>query len=295
MPTAERPAADANAAKPTSGTAPNAYDELIIFGGEQIISSLWWRNAEEGYGIVQVRADTLVRTLRQEDSDERPIQSTVGLDALDGELARSVLCRETIFDRQPAPPADAGATSSYRDNVTYVPFDRGIVFCKGLPAYPFYPEGVVLAYLHPEDPNDPKQSAADQAAYRDQFVAATVTQANREAFLATIDLDGPENATISPAIVESLSTEPTIPLTAGFRTPAGGPISTIVCAEISSLDRTQERNLLFQLVHVLPEEITTDAQPAITPDRMQISGITEIALSCADVKRQNLSGGATSP
>ena len=134
----------------------------------------------------------------------------------------------------------------------------------------------MLGYLRPENPTNPDQSEATIAAYRDQLVWANVDPAQRQAFLAMIDFNGPENAGIPPIVVQELRTPATIRMTPNYRTPAGGPLTTAACVQIVPVAGPGERRLLFELVHTPPTDTTSNATPVVVPDRLYIANITDI-------------------
>lgn len=308
------PAVDASAAvtgtaAPTTTPAKDAPpdNELVIYGGSTVMTAVWWQNPYNGYGVAQVSAPGgLVRAQHMDGKDSEPIQNIVGQFPQSGLLQRSVVCRERLYVREPAPdPAAGGAV--YQSAVQYSPYDRGLAFCAGPPSYPFYPEGVVLGYLRPENPNDSKQSLKDQQDYRNSLLAPTVTDADRQAFNAMIDLDGPDNQTFPLIVVQDLLTPATIsptpppaaaaspevvtptvpaemPTDAATAAPAAtagsdqgsGPITTSVCAQIASTDDLLVKRLLFQLVHVPPQTSNVNGTAVTTTDQMKISNLTDV-------------------
>ena len=252
-------------AAPATGaaSAEATTDELIINGGgppQTVLTVVWWQNPYNGYGITQIAATGgLVRPTRQGKDGQGPIESITGLTPLIGLLARSVLCAEKLYMRADATEYDYVVPPVYRSAVKYVATNHGIIFCAAPPPYPFYPEGVVLAFLRPENPENPNQSARDLENYRLTFVDSNLPADQRKArldqLLAQIDFD--DNPLTAPALyVGDLRTPSTIPVTPDYRTPAGGPILTTVCAEVSSLDGMQVKRLLYQLQHIPPTRRT---------------------------------------
>ena len=156
---------------PAGGTSSNSNDELVIHGGGTVLTVVWWQNPFNGYGLTQIAATGgLVRPVRQGRDEKGPITSITGLTPLTDYLARSVLCDDKLYQRTVAAEDAFVHKPVYRGAVKYVPSNRGVVFCQGPPQYPFYPEGVVLAFLRPEDPEDTQQSVQDRADYRYSFV-----------------------------------------------------------------------------------------------------------------------------
>jgi len=252
-------------------------NELILFGGPDVISVLWWRNAYNGYGITQMAASGgLVRPARQANNDERPLESVTGLEPETGVLGRSNLCREVRYVRENATEPIGVVLPVYQSPVKYVAQDRGIAFCQSPPSFPFYPEGVVLGYLRPENPNDTSQTEAARTAYREQLVWVNVDPAGRQAFLSLIDLDGPDKVGVPPMVVQELRTPATIPMPPDYRMPSGGPITTLACTQIAQTDGSAVRRLLFDLVHTPPTQIESGAIPVAVPDRLYIANITDV-------------------
>ncbi len=109
-----------------------------------------------------------------------PVASLVGLEPIRDELARSVLCRETRYDRIVLETEQA-------TTIEYRPTDMGITFCRTpLPPYPFYPEGVVLAFLQPENQGDTNRTAED---YRVAVLCLPIFPMNR----ATVSGNDPDS------------------------------------------------------------------------------------------------------
>lgn len=276
-PDPNNPAAGQSTTQYVAGGSLPPNNELIVFGGTTTISVLWWRNAFNGYGITQMYAPGgLVFPLRQESSDERPLASVTGLTPEIGMLGRSNVCRQKRYMRaNTAEPPDV-VPPVFQTAVQYDAQDRGLVFCQYPPPFPFYPEGVVLGYLRPENPADPNQNENSIAAYRDRLVWVNVAPEQRQAFLATIDLDGPETPGIPTIVVQELRTPATIPMRPNYRTPAGGPLTTAACVQVTQVDGSGVRRLLFELVHTPPTDSTSGATPVVVPDRLYIANITDI-------------------
>lgn len=126
-----------------------ATDELIVFGGSSPIggythiSLFWWSNAREGYGSTQISAPGGLTVMERDDPENpSPIRK---IRARYPQNDRSVLCKESFFTRFLDP--DFTSPDAYRPAVYYVEGPRSLIFCYGIPDTPFYPEGVVLAYL----------------------------------------------------------------------------------------------------------------------------------------------------
>jgi hypothetical protein len=125
---------DANAARP---------DLLILRGGNTYLTYVWWRGVNEGYGVAQLYApggfEGVDWTAWQR--APTPILSIVSTTPLHD---RNLFCRRVRHDLAEAETFDPTA---YQQSIRFTATDLGLNFCYGPPAHPFYPEGVVLAYL----------------------------------------------------------------------------------------------------------------------------------------------------
>jgi hypothetical protein len=278
---------------------PTGNNELNIFGGPTVLSVVWWRNTFNGYGITQITAEGGLKPTYQDNNTEGAILSVIALEPIRrAPLHRSYLCRELKYERTPAAEPPGIVEPVFQRSFQFTPEDRGIAFCSSPPDFPFYPEGVVMAYLRPENPSNPDQTEATIAAYRNQFIASTVDEAARASFLALIDFDGPDNQTIPSVVVEDLETPPFIPLTPDYRTPTGGPLTTSVCAQIGSTDGLPSRRLLFQMIYAPPTQVTADGQMTVTGDRFYIGNVadvTAVGINCLAVITPSVMEGATPP
>jgi len=122
--------------------------ELVVLGGESYLTFIWWRGRMDGYGVTQLYApggfegvDWTAYARRPE-----PIMQVIGLYPLHD---RSLTCRKVGYDRVDVEPANLALDEAiaYRQTIAYRTSNRGLDFCYGVPATPFYPEAVVLAYL----------------------------------------------------------------------------------------------------------------------------------------------------
>jgi hypothetical protein len=266
----------AGTANPDPGENVPPTNELIIYGGPTVISVLWWRNTFNGYGIAQMQATGGLEPQGRVAGDiPRPLEQVIGETPLNGLLARSVLCRETRFTRTDTGEPEDIVQPVYQNAVRYVESDGGIVFCNGAPASPYYPEGVVLAYLRPEP-----AGATESVAPSPSLLWSGLDDAQRSALAAGIDLNGPSVAGTPPLVVRDLRARASIPLPADFRTTASGSITTNVCAEVVSEDGLTLRRLLFDLVY----EPVQESGGVILPERFSIARITDITdvfVNCA--------------
>ena len=285
-------ALDSSAALTPTQDSPS-IKELVIFGGETLLTVAWWQNSYNGYGVTQVRARAgLVNEQYQDGDESKPVVSITGLDPLPDPLGRSVMCRQARHVRSPAPEQPTTLPNPYASAIQYLPTDEGIVFClTPLPSYPFYPEGVALAFLRPEDRDTP-QTLAELNAYRAQLVqdesgvedareAEKAKEQKVQAWLSLFDFDGPDNDTMPTVIVDQLVSPSTLELTEDFRSPSGQPLTTVACARVLSPDRMSTRVLLLNLLYQAPTLVITPGngnQPATTTtttDRMIITNVTD--------------------
>lgn len=258
-------------------------DELVILGGNTLMTVAWWQNAYNGYGVTQVRAaGGLVNRRHQGDDPTRPVESVIGLEPLAGPLGRSLLCRQWRYVRGQAPEEPTTLPNPHASAVRYLPTDEGIVFCgTPLPAYPFYPEGVALAFLRPEDRT---QSQTLQALndYRVRFVQ-NGDRALMNQWLALVDFDGPDNDTAPTVIIDELVAPVTLPLTADFRSDLGQTLTSAACAKVRSPDGQTTRVLLLDLLYQAPTLVTAPengnqaATSTTTTDQLIITNITDQA------------------
>lgn len=241
-------------------------NEAIIYGGSTVITVLWWRNTFNGYGVAQMEAGGGLFPEASEGNTPRPLQTVTGQTPLSGLLARSVLCEEVRFSRTDAGEPPDIVQPVYQSAVRYVESSGGIVFCKGAPAYPYYPEGVTLAWLR-----SAPAGATEAGAPPSDLLWSGLDDARRASLAAMVDLNGPQVAGAPPLIVRDLRTRPTVPIPSDFRS-SGGVLTTNVCAEIQSEDGLTLRRLLVDLVY----EPLQDVGGVIMPERFAIANISDI-------------------
>ena len=156
---AEPAQSDAVAAYPVSyralgqvvGTTTSAAaDTLVFLGGETYLTFAWWQTRADGYGVTQLYApggfeSALYSGFNWEAwrDNPQPIQQIIGVHPLHD---RNLLCRRFRYDLDRATSGASGPPADGR-SIRYQRSDLGLYFCDGTPAHPFYPEGVVLAYL----------------------------------------------------------------------------------------------------------------------------------------------------
>jgi len=125
-------------------------DTLIFLGGETYLTFAWWQNRTEGYGVTQIDAPGGFETAlynaldwEQWQRNPQPIQAIIAVHPLHD---RNSLCRRFRYewvDPQGSTESRPGRGGAIR----FQKSDLGLHFCGGTPDHPFYPEGVVLAYL----------------------------------------------------------------------------------------------------------------------------------------------------
>lgn len=126
-------------------------DALVMRGGNNYLTFVWWQNPDIGYGITQLYAPGGFESAPQQafnwsawEDAPQPIKEIIAVQPLHD---RNLLCRR-IRHQLVAPSAAELAQADKQINaITYLAQDLGLQFCNGVPAAPFYPEGVVLAYL----------------------------------------------------------------------------------------------------------------------------------------------------
>ena len=121
-------------------------DELIVYDGVRRITFVWWRDFYHGYGLthVDVPGRLFGFTYREgEGADTSPPLAFQGHVPLND---RSLFCYQIRFVRTdgslfPVPDIPDDKAIHYQ----HIP--EGLRFCNGTPTFPFFPEGVVLAFL----------------------------------------------------------------------------------------------------------------------------------------------------
>lgn len=232
---------------------PEAPAELVLLGGTTHLTFVWWKNLLEGYGVTQLVANGGFIGLDWEEwgKNPTPILSISGLEPLMDYRARSLICRQIDYSR----PSAAGAQAdnpAQEDGVAFTATDRGLRFCSDLvPAYPFYPEGVVLAYL---------QRPVVGERTLEQLVAPGVTPAQ-------IDADGALER-LSRERIDDIDTYRTIPVApSGIQAGDFAP-TTSVCVQLGDrIEPTIQRWLVFTLRYQPPDSATQ------LPDRWTIAGV----------------------
>lgn len=253
------PTVTASATPSSAATA----DELLLQSGANYMTFVWWRSSQAGYGVAQLFAPGGLTDIQVANgaAGEGTVEAAVGLYPYND---RSLLCRRVDFTRTLAATTPAGA---YRPDIEFKPTDQGIVFCGTAPTYPFYPEGVVLAYL-----KDPSGHAS----------LAT------EGFDKQMQVLAPD---FSTSIVDDLQTVASLPVLETYRIDGSRPVITTVCADL--IRGAEIRRLLFTLQHMAP---TLNATDTSTSDRMVITSAENVTdksqtSNCEQLLTQTPSGG----
>ena len=266
--TAQPATSNPGSAKLSAASQPKA--ELVIRGGETHLTFAWWKDVHQGYGVTQLYAPGGFRGVNWQNwqKSPTPITSISGLFPLADYRGRSLFCREVLYRRnQGTPPNGANAngdTALQQPGEASFPAiwfshtDMGIKFCKSnIPIHPFYPEGVVLAYLLQSRPANGSAPARDLA----DLMTPDVT-------VAQVDADM-NYGLLAQEKVADIETYPTIPLLpSSVETRTFAP-TTAVCVELEKLaGASNPRWLMFTLRYQPP-----DLQQRI-PDRWTVSGAT---------------------
>ena len=126
-------------------------DELVLLGGNTHVTWVWWQPQTTRYQVAQLYApggfiEVDWAAWRRE---PEPLLRMTGLHPLDDYRGRSQICRAMRYQRRttassdPAPDSDPATFPT----IAFDTADLGLTFCATFPRQPFYPEGVVLAYL----------------------------------------------------------------------------------------------------------------------------------------------------
>lgn len=124
-------------------------EEMIIYGGATHITIAWWENSFDSYGVAHLHAPGGFRDFKPPEAVRTsPIESVQGAFPLHD---RSRLCRNFLYTRDKDDENVVKAPNTTKTAVRYVVSELGLDFCDNTPDHPFYPEGVVLAYLLDSD------------------------------------------------------------------------------------------------------------------------------------------------
>ncbi len=253
-----------------------ARKELVVRGGGTHLTFIWWKGTVDGYGVTQLMAPGGFRGVDWTDWARLPgpIAQITGLYPLHD---RSLLCRRVGYDRADVAPSNLTGLGNeniqYRLDIHYNASNRGLDFCDGAPAYPFYAEGVVLAYLL-------------DSAHRTNLLDTPLQ--------SSVELTRVQSV-IDPArliLVDDVKGAPELPIARADALAPGASVETNVCAKIitwtdAQLTTFEPHWLLFTLRHQLSKP------DAAAIDQLVITNVNRITtanggagLDCAQVIQQ---------
>ncbi len=253
-------------------------DALAIRGGNSYLTFVWWQSPAAGYGITQLYAVGGFERAPQQafnwaawEDAPQPINEIIGVQPLHD---RNLLCRRIRYQLVAPTAAELAETSNRINAITYLPQDLGLQFCNGVPAAPFYPEGVVLAYLLTgrtdlldlTGPNRPTPDAFAQLVARDVLVRVEDLAAYR-ALPATPNLSGETRITTACAEITVGIDNGATPLVSRETITTG----TVVAVDERTPPPVERRWLLFTLRHQPPQ-----INPP-TPDQLLITNVNALA------------------
>jgi hypothetical protein len=260
----ETDSADQNGPGSDDGEAASGLSsELVIRGGDTHLTFVWWRGPLYGYGITQLAAEGGFRGVDWETwvGASAVIEQISGLYPLTDYRMRSLLCREILYTRSVTSTLGGSGTSDL-PAITFSEQDQGLKFCREpAPVHPFYPEGVVMAYL--EIAGDSEIGALE----RETALAALLTPGvdpksiEAEAMLSQL----------SQEIVNDVATYVTVPaLPSSVQSGEFMPTTTVCVETAQNAEPNGRRWLVFTLRYQPPD------LEARLPDRWTISGATEM-------------------
>ncbi|MEZ4712418.1 MAG: hypothetical protein R3A44_34835 [Caldilineaceae bacterium] len=212
-----------------AGRVPNAtLKEIAIFAGDTRMTVIWLRSPELGYGVTQVYGPGGLLRLADEPEFANIVEPITTLWADTPLNDRNMLCLRSRYDRVIRLAEPPALPFSNFDAVSYIESPEGIKFCHGAPRHPYYPEGVVLAYM--ENPQ-----AQEHLLFPDLSLDSKTTVANTVQALWSGDTPPRVDALLGyqwwpPVLVEGQAY-----------------IETAVCTTVESL--TGPQSLLFRLLH----------------------------------------------
>ncbi|MBK8048659.1 MAG: hypothetical protein IPK16_16970 [Anaerolineales bacterium] len=287
---------------PTAAPAPTATataapatgnNELIIFGGSGVISTVWWQNQTLGYGLAQISAPYNIVRINRGANDNGSVLTAVGLTRLSGSLQRNFMCEAELFTRMPAAPLPS-TQPLFQQPITYESTPLGITFCSGPPgAPPYYPEGVVQAFVQPYNPDSGSFEPRQFNSVRQQLLAPSIA-GQLGALVDLVTFTNPAGGAV-PTLVDELVTPftVTVPSTVQFTTPESAittpdmAITTPVCVQIRPMGGADTpRRLIFVLQHVAPNQQAGQDGTVATTDQMQIiygADVTSAAEDCQTI------------
>lgn len=255
----------------TSGDPTQAplADTLVIRGGPSYLTFVWWKNAIDGYGVTQLYAPGGFEGVDWNAWQQAPqrLDTVIGVQPLNN---RSLFCRKTSYTRLELAP-ESRSPADYRPLIQYQANDQGLSFCFGAPTHPFYPEGVVLAYLQ------------DTSKRLNLLTPALQNDADGQARLNAV-LDQ-----VTLLRVDEVSSYQDIPVSLYDAANPQAALTTTACAQVLVQPSPEgaspeQRWLLFTLQHQPPQ-----LDPA-TSDLLRVAGISVLpapvsgaTLSCAEL------------
>ena len=247
----------------TVGTTVTA-DTLIFLGGETYLSCAWWQNRTEGYGVTQIYAPGGFETALYSGfnwtawrDNPQPIPQIIGVHPLHD---RNLLCRRFRYDLD----TSAGGGTPGGRAIRYQRSDLGLQFCAGTPVHPFYPEGVVLAYLL-----EGQADLLDDAGAPAGLTNTVTTQAGALPWLRQlVENDG--IVRVDDLVSYATLTTAATPVNAE-QTDTIGVCAVLTLQPTTNTDAPQSQGLLFTLRHQ-----PAGFQPP-TPDQLFIQTVETIA------------------
>jgi hypothetical protein len=217
----------------------NGRATLLIRGGASHLTWVWGDGAG-GYGVSQVVAagGFVGVDWAAWAASPTPLPQLVGRVPLADGRTRSQLCRWVTYTQR-------------RDvaGILYEATPGGLGFCaERVPPYPFYPEGVVLAYLLGPRPGGDELPAR---------LAPELT-------LRQLDADAAFDR-LARERIEDIAAYPALPV---LRTPQGETVTTPVCVELAEVDNLRARRWLVFTLRYFPYSV--EAQ---LPARWAIAGV----------------------
>jgi hypothetical protein len=227
------------------GNGPAA--ELVLRGGTTHLTFVWWKNQIEGYGVTQLYAAGGFEGVNWDSwgAAPKPILEIAGLTPVEDYRARSQICRETAYTRR---EASEDAPSA----IVFDAADQGLRFCQAeTPPHPFYPEGVVLAYL--------RMPEGDRKGL-DLLLTPGVAAGQVD---ADVDVGRLANERI-----DDIATYATVQVTPGALREGEFAPTTSACVQLTGQDNADARRWLVFTLRYQPPDLERRL-----PDRWTISGV----------------------
>jgi len=237
-------------------------DALIFVAGdadsETYLTFTWWQNRADGYGVTQLYAPGGFETApfqafgwAQWRQSPTAIRQIIAVHPLHD---RNLLCRRFQYEWD-AEAYNGNADPTQAGPIRYRKTDLGLQFCYPTPAHPFYPEGVVLAYL-----------LGGNADLLDPARVASAVPDDQMAWLQPIVQ---EKGVVR---VDDLASYATLTTTQEAPAQPGTPGTIGVCAliEVQVAGATQQVALYFTLRHEEPQF------QMHTPDQLFIANVEAI-------------------